>query len=58
MTRSDPLDHDVLVRRTQALLEAQVPLSLLLDLADPFGLDSSALYAAEPADAGWLTQVV
>ena len=45
---------DFLVRRTQSLLEAQVPLSLLLDLADPSGPDSQAMYAAEPADGRWL----
>ena len=51
-------ERDFLVRRTQSLLEAQVPLSLLLDLADPLGLDSRAVYAAEPAEAGWLDRLV
>lgn len=45
---------DFLARRTRALLEAQVPLSLLLDLADPLGPDSRAVYAAEPPDGRWL----
>jgi hypothetical protein len=65
VTSSDQLDpalpaweHDFLVRRTQSLLEAQVPLSLLLDLADPFGMDSSAFYAAERADSSWLGRQV
>jgi hypothetical protein len=49
---------EFLVRRTQSLLAAQVPLSLLLDLADPEGPDSSAFYAAEPADATWAGQRV
>jgi hypothetical protein len=35
-----------------ALLDAGVPLSLLLDLALP--LDSSALLRDEPADASWV----
>ena len=51
-------EHDFLVRRTQSLLQAQVPLSLLLDLADPFGLDSQAVYAAEACDGDWLDRRV
>ena len=43
-----------LVRRTEALLKAHIPLSLLLDLAEPTGPRSAAVYAAEPGDAGWL----
>jgi len=35
-----------------ALLDAGIPLSLLLDLALP--LDSDALLRDEPADASWL----
>ena len=42
---SPRLDVDELVRRTGDLLAAGVPLSLLLDLAEP--PDSHALYAAE-----------
>ncbi len=49
-------DTDVLARRTHALLLAHVPLTLLADLADPAGPDSSAVYAAEPADAAWLNR--
>jgi hypothetical protein len=44
---SPRLDVDALVRRTEALLAAGVPLSLLLDLASPTGPDSKALYATE-----------
>ena len=42
---SPRLEVDDLVRRTEALLAAGVPLSLLLDLAAP--PDSAALYASE-----------
>jgi hypothetical protein len=42
---SPRLDVEELVRRTGDLLAAGVPLSLLLDLAEP--PDSRALYAAE-----------
>ena len=42
---SPRLDVDELVRRTEALLAAGVPLSLLLDLAAP--PDSALLYATE-----------
>lgn len=43
-----------LVDRTRALLEAHVPLSLLLDLTDPAGPDSVGHFTAEPADLSWL----
>ena len=36
---------------TSRLLQAKVPLTLLLDLADPTGPHSHAVYAAE---GGWL----
>ena len=39
-----------------ALLAAHVPLSLLMDLADPAGPRSSDLLAAEPGSADWLRQ--
>ena len=47
-------DVGVLVRRTQHLLQAGVPLTLLLDLAedDPH---SGTRYATEQADLSWLT---
>lgn len=47
-------DGHELVDRTRALLEAHVPLSLLLDLADPAGPDSAGHFTAEPADLSWL----
>ena len=37
-----------------ALLAAHVPLSLLLDLADPDGPRSTDLLTAEPGTAEWL----
>ena len=49
--------HDPLVDRTRALLEAHVPLSLLLDLADPAGPDSAGHFVHEPADLSWLRPV-
>ena len=48
------LEVDVLVRRTEALLRAGVPLSLLLDLADEQGPRSAERFAAEGGDAAWL----
>lgn len=50
------LDLPVLAARTGALLRSGVPLSLLLDLAEPLGLRSDALFGDEPADLGWLQQ--
>ncbi len=44
---SPRLDVDAMIRRTEALLAAGIPLSLLLDLAEPAGPDSRALYATE-----------
>lgn len=42
-----PLDVDEAVRRTERMLAAGIPLTLLLDLMEPGGPDSRALYAAE-----------
>ena len=47
-------DDDRLAGRTGALLAAHVPLSLLLDLADPCGPDSRDVFATEPGSADWL----
>lgn len=44
---SPRLDVDDLVQRTEALLAAGIPLTLLMDLLAPEGPDSAALYAAE-----------
>jgi len=41
--------------RTCALLAAHVPISLLLDLADPGGPHSRELLADEPGSADWLS---
>lgn len=41
--------------RAAALLAAHVPLSLLLDLAEPAGPRSRDLLDAEPGTADWLT---
>ena len=49
-----PLDVEPLVRRTEALLRAGIPLSLLLDLAEPGGPRSREVYATEPGDSEWL----
>lgn len=49
-----PLDVEVLVRRTSALLHAGVPLTLLLDLAEPLGPDSSGRFTSEGGDLTWL----
>ena len=38
----------------QALLAAHVPLSLLLDLAQPDGPRSAELLTGEPGDTAWL----
>ena len=42
-----PIDIEALVHRTSCLLEAGVPLTLLLDLAEPAGPHSTAVYVAE-----------
>ncbi len=51
---SHAVDVPVLVRRTQDLLEAGVPLTLLIDLADEEGPRSVLRYETEGGDAGWL----
>ncbi len=48
------VDLPSLRRRTSDLLLAHVPLTLLLDLADPAGLDSVGRYTREGGDVGWL----
>lgn len=53
-TQRRAADVSALVARTQALLDGRVPLSLLLDLADPQGPRSAALYQDEAADCGWV----
>ncbi len=53
--RDRTLDLPTLRARTADLLRAGVPLTLLLDLADPSGPDSVAAYAHEGGDARrWL----
>jgi hypothetical protein len=49
------VDLPLLARRASALLEAGVPLSLLIDLSDPRGPRSLEVYESEEADLGWLT---
>ena len=49
-----PVDVGVLVRRTTALLNARVPLTLLLDLAEPLGPDSAGRFTSEGGDVTWL----
>ena len=48
------VDVSVLVRRTQELLAAGVPLTLLLDLAEPTGPHSAERFSAEQADLSWV----
>lgn len=48
------MDLPSLRRRTGELLASHVPLTLLLDLADPAGPDSAARYGVEQADLDWL----
>lgn len=48
------LDLSVLVRRTQDLLAAGVPLTLLLDLGESTGPHSQERYSDEPADLSWV----
>ena len=57
VTGEPRLDDEQLVDRTRALLQAHVPLSLLLDLADPAGPDSAGHFVGEPADLSWLRPV-
>jgi hypothetical protein len=49
------VDVSRLVRRTEALLAAGVPLTLLLDLAEPLGPRSAVLLREEGGDASWLS---
>ena len=49
------VDLPLLAARVPAMLEAGVPLTLLIDLAEPAGPRSRDLYAAEQEDASWLT---
>lgn len=56
-TRTRPIGtQELLVGRTRALLHDRIPLTLLLDLADPAGPDSAGHFGSEPADLSWLTQ--
>jgi hypothetical protein len=50
----EPVVLPLLARRATALLGAGVPLTLLIDLAEPGGPRSRELYAAEHADAAWV----
>ncbi len=48
------VDVPGLTRRTTALLEAGIPLTLLIDLSDPAGPHSRQVYAAEGGTADWV----
>ena len=48
------VDLPLLAARVTAMLEARVPLTLLIDLAEPAGPRSHDLYATEQADTDWL----
>lgn len=54
MARRSNARRDQLVSRTLTMLSDGVPLTLLLDLADPAGPDSAGHFANEPADVAWL----
>ena len=49
------VDLPLLAQRASALLEAGVPLSLLIDLSEPSGPRSREVYESERADLGWVT---
>lgn len=49
-----PLDVAVLVRHTHRLLQAGVPLTLLIDLADEAGPRSHLRYEVEGGDTAWV----
>ena len=51
------VDLPLLARHAAALLEAGVPLTLLIDLAEPGGPHSRDVYAAECGVADWLQPV-
>lgn len=48
------IDLPVLNRRTTRLLEAGVPLSLLIDLSEPSGPHSQAVYVQEGGVTDWI----
>jgi hypothetical protein len=50
-------DPELLVARTYALLGSGIPLTLLLDLADPSGPHSAELWTDEIADLHWVPQL-
>ncbi len=52
--RREPEHGGARGRPAQALLAAHVPLSLLLDLAQPGGPRSAELLTGEPGDTAWL----
>lgn len=53
-TPRHPLDVAALVRHTHRLLQAGVPLTLLIDLADEAGPRSHLRYSAEGGDCAWV----
>jgi hypothetical protein len=52
MTTTSYYERDDEVDTILALLEAHIPLTLLLDLASP--IHSDEMYSAEPADTAWV----
>lgn len=50
-------DADRLIAQTYALLGSGIPLSLLLDLADPSGPHSAELWNDEIADLHWVPRL-
>lgn len=55
-TVPEPRTPQQLLTRTHALLCSGVPLSLLMDLADPDGPRSAELYDDELPDLSWLPE--
>jgi hypothetical protein len=49
------VDLTVYTHSASALLAAGIPMSLIIDLAEPAGPRSHDVYVAEPADLAWLT---
>jgi hypothetical protein len=52
------VDLPLLARRASSLLEAGVPLTLLIDLCEPAGPRSHEMYVTEGADLDWIATLV
>jgi len=54
ISQADLEDVTATVHPVMAALAARVPLTLLMDLADPAGPDSRTVLSSEVAELGWL----